>query len=259
MKRIVFIILLFPCLLHTYGQTIFDASLFLNTGNQQVLLPAIERVTSIVETSYLLEHKQTLDRFGKDGNDYFNKIPSVSINVEDGFVVASNVFSPWNIDGDFTQYSETYRPIVYSIDRVSLSDTVKTHIDTTKVKAQPLAEDLLFVRTHSEKGLQTDTVCGKKTGWLALVIYDAENEKPYNVQLVRRQIEIVKGEPTVIELPDNNKCCIGGMFITLDYTMVGTIGLKLCGVISSVNKKTATLQVPIIVKKPSKLNKLNKL
>ncbi len=261
MKKITVLLMMFSLAVSADEYLYFDASsLFPSTNNQNVLISAIEKTLSIVEVSYLLEDKQTNERFGRDRKPYFSKIPFVGISIDNGIVISSDVLSPWNTDREFNQYKNDYKPILYCVERMMATDTVRTAVDTSKIKMQDIGESCVLWKHNNMKGLCTDTVCGEKTGWLVLVAYDEQNKtKPYSIQFVRRNISAEKGQRSAVEMPEFERDYIGGAFITLDYAEVGVVRLQLFGIITSMDKKTAYIEAPKIENKHSKLNKLNKL
>ncbi len=237
-KWIIFLAVLLPQIAFCAPDVDIDA--LLRSDNQDLLKMAVKDGLCMMESSYILQDKESGQRFGLDGNPYFNKKSYLAVRVDGGLVVWKDALSPWNKDELVQSYLEQYVPEMYRITTQIPGDTSLCVIDTATYGDTLKISDNYRLLRQSSNGFDIDVSAGKKEGW---IIYLSGNDNP-QIKCIRKNI-LIKDSTAVldIEVPQLLSSSWGGIYVVPSAEGVGRITCKLCGIIMPVqNSRVLSLQ-----------------
>ena len=209
----------------------------IKTNNQQIIDEALSGAFVKLTQSYELNDTITNEHFGRNGKDYFSQIPFIGIETEEGTLFTKSVFTPWELDIDFSEYEGKYKPQLTQSDFEILNDgkthTIKT-IDFSNVTENANNFIILKDTIQNKKGLKLDSVSGGKNGWFVWLTSDRNLIEVDSVKLlsIKKDIEVpINGEALILSNPDINENIIGGFYLTPAQTEIGQITFILTGII----------------------------
>ena len=207
------------------------------TNNRQVIDKALAGAFVRIEQAYELCDTVSDEHFGRQGENYFSKIPFIGIETEQGLVFPVEAASPWSEDSDFKKYENKYKPILTE----TLLETLNGKEESTPRKlvaplTGPAISEKLGLLPDSViqcSGLLVDTVAGLKEGWL---VWYSEASKNAPVDSLRftsifHEIEVpVDGTSVSIDTPEVTEKLYGGIYVTPIQTRIGQISFILSGI-----------------------------
>ena len=232
---------------------IFNFSL--RTNNQQLIDKALSGAFVRINQSYELCDTVKDEHFGRDGKDYFNIVPFIGIETEKGLVFPASVQTPWINDRDFDKYKDRYKPIST---KSTISLLNKVEEQAHKYSGSPI--DVLAMTkylcsmadtTHTGKGLNVDSISGRKDGWFIWVSSEKDLVETDTVKLtsIKKELEVpVDGEFFRIDTPEISDTVYGGIYVTPTQTAVGQITFTLTGIMVS-DEEGWILDFPFITEK----------
>ncbi|MBQ7258916.1 MAG: hypothetical protein IJS57_03110 [Paludibacteraceae bacterium] len=224
MKKIILLVSAFAAVLcNAQG---FSIQTMMRSSSQQLIEEAVQGGLYVVESSYVLE--DTLgQRFGLDGNPYFNRLSYAGFALKGGVIIPTATFSPWGEDPSFEPYQNNYRPILYGVTIRMMKDTVAHSIESLAFKDTiSLCEGFIAARKNDIVGFETDTTSGEKDGWFILI------EKEKNTILsIHKSISISSNETQRVNLPYNISDVLGGIYVVPQVEKVGHVAFQICGIV----------------------------
>ena len=236
------------------------------TNNQQLIDEALSGAFVKLTQSYELNDTITQEHFGRNGKDYFSQIPFIGIITEGGYLFPNVILSPWELDADFIEYKEKYKPQINQSDLIILNgkgNIRKESIDQSHLKETQKNFCLLNDTIETNKGIKLDSIPGEKNGWFVWLTSDQNINEVDSVKLfsIKKDIEVpINGEALFLSDPDINENIIGGFYLTPTQTEIGQITFILTGVILR-NEDGWKLEFPAIQehKENKKLTPINSL
>ncbi len=215
---------------------IFNFSL--QTNSQQLIDEALSGAFVKITQSYRLYDTINDEYLGRNGADYFNKVPFLGIKTERGLIVPSTVEQPWTCDEDFNKYQGKYKPILSESSLSPLNaepgSTIPIHTPFTVVDEIDDGISIVNDSTYCDTGLKVDSISGHKNGWF---IWLSSNNFDY-VDSIR-----LTSISEAIEVPDDGKSIdidppglwetaetvYGGIYVTPIQTAIGEVSLYVTG------------------------------
>lgn len=243
MKKIIFLFLLSISLLNVNAQNI-DINSLLQSDDQELIKQAIAPALYVVESSYVVQDKESGQRFGLDGKSYFNQLSLLGVHIENTIVMNDRVLSPWEKDDTFAPYAEEYTPQLYQVKSYLLYDSVQYAIDSAKLISAPHASENYLLIASDNDGLEMDTTSGDKDGW---IVYLNTNKKGERIlRCMKKKIVIANSSsPQKVEIPQLLTSDFGGVFIIPKVKKIGQIEFRICGIISPVNSSNQLMLYPV--------------
>ncbi|MDE6648973.1 MAG: hypothetical protein K2K45_03485 [Muribaculaceae bacterium] len=253
-----FILILLTLVAIPSAAQIFNFSL--RTNNQQLIDKALSGAFVRINQSYELCDTVKDEHFGRDGKDHFNIVPFIGVETEEGIVFPGSVLTPWGNDSDFEKYKDRYKPLATK-STISLLNTEEKQ--SHKYSGSPI-DGLALTKylctmadtTRTVKGLNVDSIPGKKDGWFIWLSSEKDLAETDTVKLtsIKKDLEVpVNGESLRIDTPEISETVYGGIYVTPTQTAVGQITFILTGIMVS-DENGWILDFPFITK--SKKNKV---
>lgn len=238
MKRITICVIgLFACILLS-GQ-----SLSLSFKSSEVLLieQAIKDGMFMLSQEYQLEDTLTNKRYSLDNQPYFGKDTSFAVMTKDGILTSPFIIRPWDKDSRYQKYkNREYRPVISKTTVLTAADTTWRESALFCPRTICNMQDSLWVAakdTVYNKGFSCDTLRNDSDGWLVwLVSQEVSEVKPLSLVTYRFKNESTEQNRQFLEGPNIGGTVLGGVFIVPSFESIGSIDLKLCGILSQNNK-----------------------
>lgn len=214
------------------------------TGNQEMILNAIDSALVIVKQEYVLQSvNDKSQRFGSNGKPYFGKSYTLGVISGNKIWFSKTVLTPWINDSNFTKYqkSDTLKPVlsksyfrfVYQSKYTEIEQDSNLYISAND---SLIAENLYanIELKNSLPGLKMDSAISRE-GWI-VVAYSEKNIQEndtcsINFLIYRQkpdfQINTSEGK---VRTPEPNGKIIGGAFIE-SRIKVGCIDFYLSGIL----------------------------
>lgn len=214
---------------------IFNFSL--RTNNQQLIDEALSGAFIKINQSYELCDSVKDEHFGRNGKDYFNIIPFIGINTDNGFVFPSAVLEPWVYDREYDEYKGQYKPITSASKYSALNTDKELGMDSSNrpVSGTGITKYLCLLTDtiQHQSGLPVDTVPGIKNGWLIWLSSNSNLADTDSVRYtsIKKEIEVpIDGGYLHIDKPEISETVYGGVFVTPVQTSIGQLTFTLTGV-----------------------------
>lgn len=218
-----------------------DAQIFnfsLRTNNQQLIDEALSGAFVKINQSYELCDTITNKHFGRDEKDYFNIVPFIGVETEQGLIFPTSCLSPWTYDKDFEKYKSKYKPQATQtkLNVLNGKDGMLTRNIKSPITGSAISEDLCVFNdsTHKNCGLKIDTISGKKNGWLIWLSSTSNLSNTDSVRFtsIKKTIQVpLEGELLPLDKPEISENVYGGVYVTPVQSCIGQITLALTGVI----------------------------
>jgi len=230
MRKFIILLIFTPFLM--MGQ-IFKSS------NQQFVEQAIKNGIFVIRQTYQLEDTTTQQRFGRYGNEEFGAYSSLAIRTSDGFIVDSQLLSPWETDSNFSRYRTSHRPIIARAYSMELGDSIMSPItfSTDSLNFGHLRLAKLCPQDSSFVGFDNKRYKSPTEGWVVWLSNDSTinesigHKKPV-FTIFKRTVGFHPDTLTYkIDTPNISKQLWGGIFVVPEQTEIGQITFFLGGVI----------------------------
>lgn len=208
--------------------------------SQPLLESSVRNGFFVSRQSFQIRDKETGELFGLNGKEEFGVQYSIGIKIPDGILLMDEAVRPWKYNAKFKKYSEKYEPVLYQSDYSELTKsleygTLDFHPDTQKM----LVDSLLYMygaESFGGKGFLLDTQTGEKEGWVVWVASksstDLETSADVDYIIYQKKITVKsQGQSFDIEKPYAGREVLGGVYVIPEYTGIGIVELRLCGVI----------------------------
>ena len=204
----------------------FSIQTMMRSSSQQLIEEAVQGGLYVVESSYVLEDT-TGQRFGLDGNSYFNRLSYAGFALKGGVIIPAAAFSPWGEDPSFEPYKNAYRPVLFGMNIRMIGDTASLSIESLAFKDTiSLWDGMIAARKSDIAGFAVDTTSGEKDGWFILI------EKEKNTILsIHKAIAISSQKPQRVNLPYNIANVLGGIYVVPQVEGVGKVCFRVCGIV----------------------------
>lgn len=206
--------------------------------NQQFVEQAIKGGIFIIRQTYQLEDTVTKQRFGRYGNDEFGAATYLSIRTTDGYIIDTNVLSPWETDNNFSRYRNSHKPVLSRSYSMEIGDSVMKlfsfSLDSINFKHRKLS---LLCPADSSSGFCCKSYKRPTEGWVVWLSNDSTiNEyrglKAPELTIYRRTVEFHPDSITyAIDAPNTTNKIWGGIFVVPEQVEIGLITFYLGGAI----------------------------
>ena len=207
--------------------------------NQQFVEQAIRNGIFLIKQTYQLEDTTTLQRFGRYGNDEFGSYSSLAIRTSDGFIVDSQLLSPWETDSNFTRYRASHRPVLARSYSMEFGDSIMSPMtlftDSLNIEQSRLVK--LCPEDSSFVGFENKRYNSPTEGWIVWLSNDStinefKGHKIPEFTIFKRTIDFQQDSVSYkIDAPNTSKKLWGGIFVVPEQTEIGQITFFLGGVI----------------------------
>ena len=216
---------------------IFNFSL--RTNNQQLIDMALNGAFVKINQSYELCDTVSDEHFGRDGKDYFNIIPFVGVQTEQGLIFPTATLSPWTYDKDFGKYKERYKPLATksSISRLNAEASDFNYKTDSPLKGNEISRHIceLSDTAYHAQGLKIDSIPGKKNGWLIWISSNKDLTHTDSIKFtsINKEIQVAAdGESMHIEDPEIAETVYGGIYVTPTQSSIGELNFSVTGVLA---------------------------
>lgn len=218
-----------------------NAQIYKSSTQQQFVEGAVKPGLFVAMRSFQLWDEKTDELFGYNNNKEFGTQYALGVKITDGYCVPGNIMNPWDYDSNFKKYSKKYSPLAMDAKYTELNDSAALYrdLDMPMAHVSSLHDKMLYEVVSSEfdgEGFSVDKTFGEKKGWIVWVFTDQETDlsKSLDVRLAiyKKTINLEDGGSNIFEIePQTVQKSIGGIFVVPEYTGVGKIEFRLCGVI----------------------------
>lgn len=205
--------------------------------------------------SYQICDKETGDLFGLNGKTEFGIEYSLGIKVPGGYCLLDQAVHPWLYDKNFSKYQTKYEPVFYQAKYADLGEQVQyDSLDYSLTNVTAITDSVLYRFTSSTfdgKGFILDNEEGQKNGWMVWVMQSKDSDMSMDVNFtfisLKESID-VKKECSFMEVtpPNTYYRLVGGIYIVPEYSSIGVVKFKLCGIMVPHNKDVWNLYFPFI-------------
>ncbi len=227
----------------------------LKSPNQQFVEQAIRDGLFVVKQTYQLEDTTTNQRFGRYGNEEFGMDASLAIRLKDGYIVNSNLLTPWMQDANFERYRGTHRPILSRSVSIELRDSTLSPFNLS-VDSLRMVDNRLSLISSTDtliSGFGIKTYKHPVEGWFVWVANDStvneySGRKKPELTIFKRTVEFMSDSVSYeVEAPNITNNVWGGIFIVPEQTEIGQITFYLSGVLlKGMGDNRWNLVVPLI-------------
>ncbi|MCC8071635.1 MAG: hypothetical protein LIO90_07525 [Bacteroidales bacterium] len=210
------------------------------SSRQELLADAVENAYFLTCQDFLVADKQTGELYGYENGDIFGRVYSIGVKIKDGFVLTAQTQEPWDYDAKYPNYkddffgdmaSSTWTAVGSSTPSyTSLSEEIDLPWEKTDSLIIPYTNKNLF----AGEGLSVDLTPGEKNGWIVWVTtanIDAL-QTTLDLSLIPIRKSLVAGaQPSEVETPMIDRQVVGGFYIVPVTDGMGTITIKLCGLV----------------------------
>lgn len=192
----------------------------------------------LLSQEYQLEDTLSHKRYSLDNQDFFGKEDAFAVLAGQGIITSRCLVMPWENDSNYRRYKDAYyRPVVSRT-------LIKTTADSTWRETpifQPVTTrtlgDSLLVFAHDTvycNGFACDSLINGSDGWMVWLV---ENKNVLSLVTNRYKYEQCEDEVAFVETPQVDGRIFGGVFIIACYERIGSIDLKLCGMLTFSDNK----------------------
>jgi len=246
MRKILSISFAIGIVFNAYSQD-FASIINLKSSNQQLIEDAVKPSFYISKRSFQL--KDSLGNFfGRGGKNEFDVEYSLALKVEDGFLLDARGTFPWNFSEIFEKYKSRYTPVIYESYWSELGDSTSfKELSLNNATSEVLVDSVLYFYKSDcfqNKGLSIDRSQGKKEGWLVWIVgkdgSSLSSNHDLDVITYRYAYELSLEEDSLsVKAPNDNRYLIGGIYVVPDFSEIGAIKFRLCGVLEKCKDKWA--------------------
>lgn len=180
--------------------------------------------------------------YGLNNQKEFGAELTLGVKVEGGYILTNRAVHPWEYHPQYNKYRNSYTPVIYQTLYTEIKDTAKYEaIEYNTDEQKALIDSILYFQKASvfhEKGLRINHDEGNKNGWFVWVIANKGSDllKTSKVEFViyhnKQGIEANTNKMSV-EPPLKDKTLLGGIYIVPDFTELGAVSFRLCGIMFS--------------------------
>lgn len=204
----------------------------LTTDNQRMVVDAIAPAFSIIKQEFQLLDETTGQKYNLDSLSYFGYSDALCVKLKGGFLTSKRVVTPWDYDENISSYPE-YKPVLSDLaefDQKNESWNKLIHKRYSNVEEVAWSEKVIVRDTlFASKGLEIDTVEGRKEGWLIWIYRygDRLSFKPIrqtiNVSDTLRVIPVIQ--------PVDEQDLLTGVMLSTEMTEIGVIRFRLVALV----------------------------
>lgn len=227
----------------------------LRSSSQQLIEDAVQNGIYLIQSSYQLEDS-TGQRFGLDGQPFFNRLEYFGCILNGGIIIPDEAFRPWQEDQEIKQYIDSYKPVLYEVNIRTLKDSIFHSMDSLAFKDTVcLWNGYVAARKKNIQGFEIDTTAGNKDGWLILIDYD-----DYAITSIHKSVQIISEGKQIIEVPTALPKILGGVYVVPTVKSIGQVTFQLGGIVLPADGgKKLTILYPFLGKNYAKqLNPISK-
>lgn len=233
MNKVLAFILFLSSVLTSFSQEIVKSQ------GQLLVEQAIDKGLCIVRQSYQLEDTITRKRFGRYGKDEFGAYSSLAIRTSDGYIVDSQLLSPWETDSNFSRYRTSHKPVIAQAYSKELGDSIMSPItfSTDSLNFGQLRLTKLCPQDSSFVGFDNKRYISPTEGWVVWLSNDSTISESIGLKkpdftIFKRTVEFNPDTVSYkIDTPNISKQLWGGIFVVPEQTEIGQITFFLGGVI----------------------------
>lgn len=248
MKIILFITILI------FSSVSLSSQVIVKSQSQSFVEQAIKDGIFVIRQTYQLEDTITQQRFGRYGNEEFGAYSSLAFRTSDGFIVDSQLLSPWETDSNFSRYRTSHKPVMAQAYSVEFGDSIMSPItySTDSLNLGQLRLAKLCPQDSSFVGFDNKIYKSPTEGWVVWLSNDSTiNEsiglKKPDFTIFKRTVEFHPDTMSYrIDTPNISKQLWGGIFVVPEQTAIGQITFFLGGVIVREIESNEWILVPSV-------------
>lgn len=219
-------------------------------SSDSLIINIVKRAVYVCEHSFQIQDDNG-ELFGLDNKEEFGIVYSLGIKVKGGAVLSDKAIHPWRYYTKFEKYKNDYKPIISQTRYSEIGEKaeyipIKYKTNTKRQENNPTY--LCDTESFGYNGFLTDNVCNNVSGWLiwARINKTADISKSANIDLVVSNESYNTSSDINVKMETNteDKEILGGLFVIPDYSNLGCVNFKLCGVIVEDSNKEWRLCFP---------------
>lgn len=227
-------------------------------GSDAFIDEAVRRGLFISCQSYQICDNRTGELFGLNGEAEFGIGYSLGIKVPGGYYLSDQAVRPWLYDKNFAKYQNKYKPVFYQAKYTELGEQVQyDSLDYSLANITAVTDSVLYrfaSSTFNGKGFILDTEEGQKDGWAVWIVLSKDSTMSTNANLTfisLKETINVKKERLFMEIlpPKTFHQLVGGIYVVAEYSSIGVVEFKLCGIIMTDGGDAWNLYFPFIGQK----------
>lgn len=242
------------CIMQSNAQS----NLRLFTGNQEMVIKAIDSALVIIRQEYILQSlSDTALRYGSEGKSFFGRSYTLGVIAENKLWCSNSIRTPWVEDSNFVKYrqSDSLIPVLSKqyIRYINQTNYIEFSNDSILIKNDSLSAQnsvTEFILKKSLPGLKVDSIISKE-GWLVIAYSEKELTENDTCQIewlvFKQKPDYQKNETTgKVKIPEIKGHIIGGTLIdtkfkigAIDFYLVGILykGLMNWSIASTISKR----------------------
>lgn len=230
------------------AQNLVNFNMFSSSLNN-IIAESVSNGLNIVKQEYVLIDTVANNptRYGHEDKDYFGCDYAFGVVVDGRMLTYKYLLTPWNIDSNYNQYKNNaaYRPILserfYRPIKISQYSEIKDDVLYNETN------DSICVVAGSLIGFSSDLSYGEKDGWVVTLSApkaSVDTLVNFKVNAYKNKITTSADSLSYEVKPINLENHLwGGFYVIPNYNKIGTIELKVAGVLQKVNNKWSIIPI----------------
>ena len=219
-------------------QPVANAQLLnIKIGSDALVEAAIRDAIVMVESGYCIQDIETNQKYGRNGQSFFNKVCFLGCKSDKGIIASEKVLTPWCDDDSFDKYRDNkkYRPLLDStiIVRTLPVNTVDT-LDIATGLSYNNDSTLICSGNGDNRadGLILSSDSSSVVNWIVWVRNPEKNESTgtpeWEFSVIKKSIDFSEGD-RVVDAPNSPNSYIGGLYISARIISAGMVEFSLSG------------------------------
>lgn len=233
-----------------------------STANM-IVSEIMSRTVVTVEQSYQLKENKTGQKFGRNGEEVFNRNFAVGFIVNNCLLLPNHAVLSWLYDKDFEKYKDGYCPTNICNKYIVNNDTseyVSMCLDSIIVANKDSATFFYKSTEAFPRGLSIDIGSHNKNGWLVWVLAENVSQKPPKILFDITYYSDIPKETSLKQLETDSKVSIlGCAIISPSYEEIGKVSFSLSAIGVRVDKVKWKLYAPKQLKPSDDVKKNDQL
>lgn len=220
-------------------------------GSDALVEDAIKDAIILVESRYCIQDIESDQKYGRNGDSYFNKISFLGCKTEKGILTSSQAMKPWEVDKTYNKYRDNskYRALLDStliIRSLPIDTTQSIDISSNLVFNNDSTLICIGIADNIKESMAFSTVDKGATNWIVWVLESTnENSKDsqlFEYNIVKRTIDFSKDKGS-LDIPSSTNPVVGAIYLNANVVSVGLIEFCLSGF--AIDKSGEWIIVPV--------------
>lgn len=217
----------------------YSQLLNLKMGSDALVEEAIKDAIVLVDVKYCIQEKETGQKYGRNGEQYFNHITTVGCKTDKGIVMSKASIEPWSEDRLFDKYrnNDKYEPVLEGT--LAVNSTQNDSVETLKVPEKLIFNNdstLVCIGNGEERidGLTLSEENNNNINWIVWLkkseSKDSKGSAVLDYTITKKTVEF-SNSGISIDAPNFSSSYLGGLYVSAKVVSVGLVEFDLTGFI----------------------------